>query len=265
MPDRADRRAPGPSVDLNADLGESFGAWRLGDDEALLTVVTSANIACGFHAGDPLTIRRALRGRGRARGGHRRPGLLPRPGRLRPPGDGRAAGRADRRGAVPDRRAGRDRPDRGRPGPLRQAARRPVQPAASGTRSRPRRWRPRSRPTTPALPLLTLPGSGAARGRRRRRAHRRRRGLRRPGLPRRRHAVSRAASRAPCITDPAGSPPARSPWPPRHVAGVGGRAARSRSGPVDLRARRHPRGGRARRGRSGAALERAGVRVAPFA
>jgi UPF0271 protein len=46
-------------VDLNADLGESYGAWRLGDDEALLAVVTSANIACGFHAGDPLTIRRA--------------------------------------------------------------------------------------------------------------------------------------------------------------------------------------------------------------
>ncbi len=53
--------APGaPSViDLNADLGESFGVWRLGDDEALLHVVTSANLACGFHAGDPLTIRRA--------------------------------------------------------------------------------------------------------------------------------------------------------------------------------------------------------------
>jgi UPF0271 protein len=49
-------------VDLNADLGESFGAWRLGDDEALLSVVTSANVACGFHAGDPLTIRRACAG-----------------------------------------------------------------------------------------------------------------------------------------------------------------------------------------------------------
>jgi UPF0271 protein len=49
-------------VDLNADLGESFGAWRLGDDQALLAIVTSANIACGFHAGDPLTIRQACRG-----------------------------------------------------------------------------------------------------------------------------------------------------------------------------------------------------------
>ncbi len=46
-------------VDLNADLGESFGAWRLGDDAALLQLVSSANIACGFHAGDPLTLQRA--------------------------------------------------------------------------------------------------------------------------------------------------------------------------------------------------------------
>ncbi len=48
----------GPSVDLNADLGEGFGVWRLGDDDALLELVTSANVACGFHAGDPLTMRR---------------------------------------------------------------------------------------------------------------------------------------------------------------------------------------------------------------
>ena len=45
-------------IDLNADLGEGFGVWRLGDDEALLGVVTSANVACGFHAGDPSTMRR---------------------------------------------------------------------------------------------------------------------------------------------------------------------------------------------------------------
>ena len=51
------------AIDLNADLGESFGTWRLGDDEALLGIVTSANIACGFHAGDPLTIRRACQAR----------------------------------------------------------------------------------------------------------------------------------------------------------------------------------------------------------
>lgn len=50
--------SPGAVIDLNADLGEGFGRWRLTDDEALLTVVTSANVACGFHAGDPATMRR---------------------------------------------------------------------------------------------------------------------------------------------------------------------------------------------------------------
>ncbi|MGL4307051.1 MAG: LamB/YcsF family protein [Mycobacteriaceae bacterium] len=44
------------SIDLNSDLGESYGAWQLGNDSAMLKVVSSANIACGFHAGDPLTI-----------------------------------------------------------------------------------------------------------------------------------------------------------------------------------------------------------------
>ena len=45
-------------VDLNSDLGEGFGIWTLGDDDALLQVITSANIACGFHAGDPNIMRR---------------------------------------------------------------------------------------------------------------------------------------------------------------------------------------------------------------
>ncbi|HEY8296045.1 MAG TPA: 5-oxoprolinase subunit PxpA [Micrococcaceae bacterium] len=43
-------------MDLNSDLGESFGPWRMGDDGALLALVSSANVACGFHAGDPLTM-----------------------------------------------------------------------------------------------------------------------------------------------------------------------------------------------------------------
>jgi lactam utilization protein B len=47
------------SVDCNADLGESFAVWRLGDDEAILNVVTGANAACGFHAGDPAGLARA--------------------------------------------------------------------------------------------------------------------------------------------------------------------------------------------------------------
>jgi len=46
------------TIDLNADLGESFGQWTLGDDDALLDLVTSANVACGFHAGDPTVLRR---------------------------------------------------------------------------------------------------------------------------------------------------------------------------------------------------------------
>jgi UPF0271 protein len=45
------------AVDLNSDLGESFGVWGLGDDAAMLGIVSSANIACGFHAGDPSTLR----------------------------------------------------------------------------------------------------------------------------------------------------------------------------------------------------------------
>jgi UPF0271 protein len=45
-------------LDLNSDLGEGFGTWKLGDDDALLGIVTSANVACGFHAGDPTTMRR---------------------------------------------------------------------------------------------------------------------------------------------------------------------------------------------------------------
>ncbi len=49
------------TVDLNADMGESFGPWKMGDDLALLGVVTSANIACGFHAGDPDVMARTMR------------------------------------------------------------------------------------------------------------------------------------------------------------------------------------------------------------
>lgn len=42
-----------PAIDLNSDMGEGFGRWALGDDAAMLDIVTSANVACGFHAGDP--------------------------------------------------------------------------------------------------------------------------------------------------------------------------------------------------------------------
>ena len=61
------------AVDLNCDLGEAFGRWRLADDDALLGLVTSANVACGFHAGDPLTMLHVLEvaaSRGVAVGAH---------------------------------------------------------------------------------------------------------------------------------------------------------------------------------------------------
>lgn len=48
-------------IDLNSDLGEGYGAWRMGDDMAMLDVVSSANVACGFHAGDPAGILRTAR------------------------------------------------------------------------------------------------------------------------------------------------------------------------------------------------------------
>ncbi len=63
-------------IDLNSDMGEGFGPYRLCDDEALMGVVSSANIACGFHAGDPETMARMVRlakARGVGVGAH--PGL----------------------------------------------------------------------------------------------------------------------------------------------------------------------------------------------
>lgn len=62
-----------PSIDLNSDLGEGYGAWKMGDDAAMLGIVSSANVACGFHAGDPagiLATLRAAASRGVAVGAH---------------------------------------------------------------------------------------------------------------------------------------------------------------------------------------------------
>lgn len=61
------------SIDLNCDMGESFGAWSVGEDEAMLDLVTTANIACGFHAGDPAVMRNTIlmaKARGVAVGAH---------------------------------------------------------------------------------------------------------------------------------------------------------------------------------------------------
>ena len=60
-------------MDLNSDLGESFGAWSMGDDAAMLDIVSSANVACGFHAGDPagiLATLKAAHARGVSVGAH---------------------------------------------------------------------------------------------------------------------------------------------------------------------------------------------------
>ena len=127
---------PRMRVDLNADAGESFGAWALGDDAALFSHVTSVNVACGFHAGDPSVIRRTIRlaaGRGVRIGAH--------PGYPDLQGFGRRA-MALTSGEVEDLvlyqvaallgiRRGRRRPPR-----ARETARRALQPGGHGPRAR---------------------------------------------------------------------------------------------------------------------------------
>ncbi|HBF32506.1 5-oxoprolinase subunit PxpA [Rhizobium sp.] len=61
------------TIDLNCDMGESFGAWNMGEDEAMMDLITTANIACGFHAGDPVVMRKtilAAKARGVSVGAH---------------------------------------------------------------------------------------------------------------------------------------------------------------------------------------------------
>ena len=117
------------AIDLNSDLGESFGAWRVGDDAAMFALVSSANVACGFHAGDPMTMAASARlaaRHGVSLGAH--PGYRDLVG-LRSPGARDDAGRDRRRAARPARRARRRRPGRRHPGAVRQGARRPLPPA----------------------------------------------------------------------------------------------------------------------------------------
>ena len=115
------------SVDLNADLGESFGTWQLGDDDAMLGLVTSANVACGFHAGDPTTLRHSCEEAAKQRRPDRRAGRLPRPRRVRQALHRHHARRPHRRRHLPDRCAAGARP-RGRVvGHIRQTPWRAVQ------------------------------------------------------------------------------------------------------------------------------------------
>jgi UPF0271 protein len=70
---RRDKGGAGMKVDLNCDMGEGFGPWPMGDDAAMLDIVTSANVACGFHAGDPSIMFRTAqtaKGKGVAIGAH---------------------------------------------------------------------------------------------------------------------------------------------------------------------------------------------------
>jgi len=99
-------------VHLNADVGEGFGIWCLGDDEALLSVITSANALYGFQAFDPAVHAEGLRLRGGSR--HSERCSCPRPGSgwLRPASDRRRPGGGDRRGRLPDCRHGRFCQDR---------------------------------------------------------------------------------------------------------------------------------------------------------
>ena len=146
-------------IDLNSDVGESFGAWTLGDDEAIVPLVSSANVACGFHAGDPLTIRRTCAAAARAGvsvGAHVG---VPRPRRLRPPLPRRRAGRADHRRRLPDRRARRRSPA------TAGTTVRYVKPhgalynAIVDHREQARAVVAAVVAVDPALPLLTLPGA----------------------------------------------------------------------------------------------------------
>lgn len=59
-PERRRERAAAMNIDINCDMGESFGAWRMGADERVMPHITSANIACGAHAGDPVVMRRTV-------------------------------------------------------------------------------------------------------------------------------------------------------------------------------------------------------------
>ncbi len=133
-------------IDLNSDLGESFGAWPMGQDAALMPVISSANVACGFHAGDPGMMRETValaRTHGVAVGAH--------PGFPDLVGFGRrelrcsaARGRGLR--GLPGRRPGRHRRGAGRAAAARQGPRRALQHGLRATR----RWpRPSPAPSRP--------------------------------------------------------------------------------------------------------------------
>ena len=184
------------TIDLSADVGESFGSHRMGDDERLLGALSSANIACGFHSGDPVTMERTVRlclDQGVAIGAH--PGFRG-PRRVRPPHHRDVPRRGARRRPLPARRPARLRGRGGRPARARVAARPARQPdhhrrgVRRGRAGRGRGLRSRARGRRAA-------GPDPRPGRRAWPAHRPP-GLPRPGLPARRRpgVAARARCRA---------------------------------------------------------------------
>ena len=73
------------TIDLNSDMGESFGRWQLGNDAELMEVITSANIACGWHGGDPAVMRTTVELAVGEGGRYRRPRRPAGPARIRTP------------------------------------------------------------------------------------------------------------------------------------------------------------------------------------
>ena len=146
-------------IDINSDTGESFGAYTIGHDEGLFTSITSANVAAGFHAGDPSVLRDTIRLAKSARRRRRRAPGLSRSRRLRPPRAERHAEGSRGHGAVSGGRGrGRGRGGR-RDAAARQAARRAVQHGGPQRASCPTRLRAASRRSTRSLILFGLPGS----------------------------------------------------------------------------------------------------------
>ena len=198
-------------IDLNADLGEGFGGWVLGDDDALLDVVTSANVACGFHAGDPATLRPDLRAGGRPAASP----SAPRSPTATWPASA-AGSSTSSRPSWPTTCSTSSARSTGSPAPpaagcryvkphgaLYNAA---VTPRGAGRRGRRRRpaYDPGCRARAARL--------GAAARRRGGRDAPGRRGVRRPRLHGRRHAWCPAASRARWCTTRPRSPRARCGW-----------------------------------------------------
>ena len=140
-------------INLNADMAEGFGAYDIGDDSGILKIIGSANIACGFHAGDPTDHAPGdHRGQGERRH-HRRASRLQRSLGFRPPPHRHAARRSRIHGRLPDRRAAGDGDLCRRQGHASQAARRAEQHGGRGSANM--RWRSAA-PSRPSIPASSM-------------------------------------------------------------------------------------------------------------